>query len=477
MVLQTTHEALDGERNESHWHWRHLIERYLPYALLVIALLILHAHMDLTTGDTADFAEQLSKRTVFEYIEFRYYGWTSRLLTELVLIFIIHSPVIWTIVDIGAWLLLYWSIIRLAKMLGASRGVPWIALLLVLCYPFATMSEAGWIPTTVSYVLPISCGFYVVTYVARQFLEEDESNTSSLTWYQSVLLCCATVFGANAEQVACMLWIILSVAIIYRWRQHKSFRMLLVLWVLVSVECLFVVTCPGNDVRSAIEEARLWPDQQHFNPPISFTELGIVGKLFVGFTAMADGYWYAYFAGYCFLPALLALILFCNACVERRGAWVGLALATAALMLGVPLLRMVPSIQWPWFMHRLLAQPMYDGSLTRLVVALLQLLSWASMLAQLYLTVARASRKQAVFAVILFGICIITRVIMGFSPTVFASGYRTNFILDMACVMFAALILSNLPKRSPARCMGVAAICLCAVYAFMHSMQNLTLWA
>ena len=466
-------DKFNGDRYE----WLRVLERYLPYLLLIVALLVLHLHMDLTTGDTADFAEQLSKRTVLEYIEFRYFEWTSRILSELVLIFIIHSPVIWTIVDIGAWVLLYWSIIRLARSFGAEREASWLALTLILCYPFATMSEAGWIPTTVSYVFPVSCGLYVLVYVLTLCFEDEESNGPSLKWYQLALLVCATLFGSNAEQVACMLWIVLSVAIFYRWRHHRPVRVLVILWILVSLECLFVVTCPGNDARSAIEEARLWPDQQHFNPPVSFSELGILGKLFVGFTAMADGYWYGYFAGYCLLPGLLALILCCSACTERKGVWIGLAVATGALMLGVPLLRMIPSVPWPWYMSRLLVQPMYDGSLTRYAVAALQAFSWASILAQVYLAVSETSRTKAVFAAVLFGVCIITRIIMGFSPTVFASGYRTNFILDMACVMFAALLLSRLPKRSPARIVCVIAICLCALYAFTHAMQNLTLWA
>lgn len=123
-MLRAVSKTRDSECDGSHYNWPRLIERYLPYALLVIALLVLHIHMDLTTGDAADFAEQLSKHSVLEFIEVRYFGWTSRLLAELVLIFIIHSPIVWAIVDIGAWVLLYWSIIRLANLFGADRGGP-----------------------------------------------------------------------------------------------------------------------------------------------------------------------------------------------------------------------------------------------------------------------------------------------------------------------------------------------------------------
>ena len=97
------------------------------YEMLVMALplLVLTLRLETGTNDDGYFWSALTNQDLWSFLIDRYQGWTSRLLTEIVLTWITHYPMVWRFLNVGMTLLLVGSLERLS---GGMRGMAWIAL-------------------------------------------------------------------------------------------------------------------------------------------------------------------------------------------------------------------------------------------------------------------------------------------------------------------------------------------------------------
>lgn len=455
--------------------------RCLPLVLLGILLVWAHFNMDLTTGDTADFAASLEGQSLWGFLSERYQGWSSRLLIEAVLVLVVRTPWLWACIDVAATIGIFAGLSWLGRFFGAGRGFDWALLALMVAYPYATMSEAGWIPTTVNYIWPLACGLLVVVACldeASRALGAERPRLGSGGALRALALP-AALFAANLEQVALVLWCFLAAVTLVVVRRTKRLPLFLIgSLALVSAECLFVVLCPGNSARSAYETDYWWPNNRTAGSFSLFGDLSAADKLYLGSVTALDGYLYGYFAGLCPLLGALSLVLTLLAFAENRGVPLRVvsSLTTAALI-GIPLAARC-GVDWPPIMWKLLSEPHFDDSVTRRAVAVIEFMLLLSVLVQTYLALLALGRSRARIAIGVLVLCFLSRVALGFSPTVFASGYRTVLLLDCSLPFFAAVLWARLRGISP-RLGGACLVVFwaLAVGGICQTMQNLTLWA
>ena len=78
---------------------RDVRKRLFPYLTLFAILLIWHLGLPVNTGDDIYFVNALEQSSALAFLMFRYMQWSSRLLIECVLIFVVRAPYVWRILD------------------------------------------------------------------------------------------------------------------------------------------------------------------------------------------------------------------------------------------------------------------------------------------------------------------------------------------------------------------------------------------
>ena len=72
---------------------------YLPFVLVAVIGLVYHVGMKPMAGDDIFFRDATKDTTLWAYLTQRYLTWTSRVVSECVLVNVIQFPVLWRIID------------------------------------------------------------------------------------------------------------------------------------------------------------------------------------------------------------------------------------------------------------------------------------------------------------------------------------------------------------------------------------------
>ena len=72
---------------------------YLPFVLVAVIGLVYHAGMKPMAGDDLFFRDATKDTTLWAYLTQRYLTWTSRVVSECVLVNVIQCPLLWRIID------------------------------------------------------------------------------------------------------------------------------------------------------------------------------------------------------------------------------------------------------------------------------------------------------------------------------------------------------------------------------------------
>lgn len=137
---------------------------YLPFVLVAVIGLVYHVGMKPMAGDDIFFRDVTKDTTLWAYLTQRYLTWTSRVVSECVLVNVIQCPVLWRIID---FLLFATLPLLLSGLFGGGKTMNWCAAAAVLIFPFHDMGTAGWITTTVTHFWPF-WGFFYVAWVIRK---------------------------------------------------------------------------------------------------------------------------------------------------------------------------------------------------------------------------------------------------------------------------------------------------------------------
>ena len=114
------------------------IKKYSPFILFAVLMLILHLKV-------------LSNQTLVDYLHYRYYNWSSRLIIDGILVILARlDMIIWKILDVIIYTVGVYYIIKLVNK-NYSKKIAYLGVLLFLMYPFYEMASAGWISTTLNY--------------------------------------------------------------------------------------------------------------------------------------------------------------------------------------------------------------------------------------------------------------------------------------------------------------------------------------
>ena len=386
------------------------------YAVLFAILLICHAFSE-RCADDIRYLHELDNKTYIEFIKEHYLTWSSRLVIDSsIVLFSKCNMWLWRIVDslmfvlIAMMIDLFWG----KSQHGRSGS---ISCLVVLLFPLWMINSTGWIATTVTYVWPIALGLL-------SLLPLVDTSYAESKWRYLFLL--PLLYAANAEQTCCVLFAFGMMLTGYHYNKgRKNILGYGTLYVSICF-CLLLLflLCPGNHVRTIDEIASRWPE---------FATLGLTEKLSYGmattFSRLFTYEWLYVF--FCLTLLLAAIARKERMCILASVLLLALPLlytSYATLYSGAPITHLVLGS------HQLPAA----GSIHFVGIIVLGVLS---VLLITWLLWSLFEHKLLPPLIFLAGFA--SRLLLSFSPTLFASGTRTMFLFYMSMVILVYMLYEH----------------------------------
>ena len=400
--------------------------------LILIAVLsfVKFAKID---GDSGYFGAVALDKLV-DFTSMRYQTWTSRNIIEVILVISCHFPVLFALANIFFCGVLYKSVYGIA-MKKDSRQLEFIVATSILASLIpAALNSAGYIPTIVNYLWPVSALTYVI-YILKQL-----ATRQKLLLQQYVFAVLAAIFGANSEQCAALLFgaVAVSLGYLIYLRKKKGFKLPKFIFVLLAISIaslIHIATCPGNTQRIIIET------EVHFP---GFAKLGFFNKILLGFSDIVTDMFAVVHPFY--IAALLILgiaIIFAKKSIKNKLARIALALPSFALS---------GALLFEYYYHNATG----DFLLTRIphfaehgdsLRYQLSMLAFVIVLVGYLIYCFYILCKKKLFSTAVLGVFLIagvlSKVIIGFSPSIFDSAFRTTMPLYIALVFIFCMLFSE----------------------------------
>lgn len=422
---------------------RDFVRSALPGVVAVLYYAYLQSHIALIDGDTIKFFTQLDKFGFIPFLIMRYNAWSSRLIIEGVLALLAHAPMLWFVLNLLIYLSIWFCLRRVLAVRVDYERSGWLALFLMAFYQFSNFASAGWMATMLNYLWPLAALLFIIceglsrTGLADELVPEKkkENGRYPQTGKSSAAISLlAALFVANLEQGAVLLCIISTCFALIAWRKQRSVG-LYAAWLIISIAgIVFALTCPGNAVRAVSEVGTWWP---------AYDQLSFAGKIANGLEATTDRYLFGRSTLLLFMTLVLVITVWNESCSWRiRLAAVG----SLAIQLIIPEL----------VRRGYLVQPALNGEpvvLAILVVGLLPFLLDLIVLVSLF-----GKTTLAGFVATLCCGAFASRMVLAFSPTLFASSYRTFIFLDYSLIFVVALLLARFDYKGRSAAVLNAAI-------------------
>lgn len=415
--------------------------KYLPFIILGLLLFAIHFFIN-KTADDLWFQDILNNQTFKGFLESRYASWSSRTVIEAVLIMVSNTNVsllIWKILDIFMFELLAYSIYKIF-LKDNNILLLWILIFGVLTIPTPLLNGAGWIATTTNYLWPLALGMYVFTIIRKK------CDCEKIKWYETIAYIVAAIYASNQEQMAAILFGIFSIYIAYtvftKQVKSKIDLNIVIIYIITICSLAYILLCPGNKLRN-IQETQAWyPVYQNY---------GLLSKIQLGITSMMR---YLIIEGRLVFIVFTGLISYFTIITNKNiiSKILGIIPFFGATIMNV--FQDVAVKIFPDFVKQL---NLYAGE--ELVInadnkmifeiympILFYLFIVFIVVLDLYLIFKHSNRAKIAIIIVLTGFA--SRFILGFSPTVFASGERTSFFLYYSFVIVGLLVLKEMKDRN-----------------------------
>ncbi len=405
------------------------------WCIIVISIFILQFFCREQFGDDIVFSSFLDEMSLGAFINKRYTTWSSRIVIEFFLVFIASwSPLIWQILN-GMIIVLFIEAVSSAFGVGEKYNSKILLSCIMVTIPVASLNSAGWITTTMNYLWVLALGMIVIASLKKII-------QGRLTLFGFSVSIIALIYAANMEQMAAILLGTYLVVGIYMAVSKKPINwMYFVHLTLIVLSICFILFSPGNARRTVLEAEKYFP---------LFGELTVFQKVCMGFL-VTTRYYIADEAGR-WLFILLCITLLAGVIIRNKKHWLKWIIA------GFPLL----SIMLLELLKVLLRAGLWNRGLRVLEVIwnnnsigafsifkeeyiwiqmLYYLIVIICVLLNIYWIHGHSVETLLELTIIMAGL--MSRFIIGFSPTIYVSGDRTALFASAA---FLIITMRNIQQ-------------------------------
>lgn len=436
----------------------------LLMSLFLVLLLGVQCLIHPGLEDDLIFAQYWEQRPHLEFLGLRYQTWTSRVIIEAALMpLAAANSLIWRILNIAVILLLVWIV---ADLFGLEDKLQAQFLFFVILWliPLDSLCSAGWITTTVNYLWCLTLGLVAMRPIKHLLLDE------RCPAWEYVLCPLCMLYASNIEQMCAILLGVYIVFVVYfiirniktkALFHHMNLGIVCIQLLLAIAQLCLIEASPGNQNRMLLESSRYFPE---------FPQMHMGEKLLMGFLENAHYYIAGGHEQVCYLFAALSGVLFLclftknigdasNAsgaerplsAGKRQGKFLqrGIALCplTAYWLCAYGFRFLLYDLNIPRGRNLLSAlaenrQIAGQGNFSGQIVGI-QTLVYLIILICVALTIyfLHGANKETILQLLILAAGFLSRVIMGFSPTIYVSGDRTALFCSTAILI---LILRNL---------------------------------
>ncbi len=386
-----------------------------PFAAFFLISLAVHLFLPLNWGDDKIFNAE-SSMALNDFL----YG-SSRIMTDTMTYIFSKYHLLWRLINPFVLTLLP---LTLAKLLNVTDKKISALICGLTVFPAMVTVDAGFIATTVNYLWPVAFG------LASLLIFQSIAAEKKVPWYALAADIAALLYAINMEQMSAVLTGAFLIGSCYLWMCKKRFRFYPLLQLLISIGGViyaYVGNTSQDNSRMMRETARYFPQ---------FDALGFLEKAELGFSSTM----------YCFtmdirfaFAAFIAFTVFLAVVIFKKSDKLLSKVAAIVPPLSAAVLTVTNLISpFEYLRHYRMTKAVYRFSAVAdiyfVIVLLCILYTLAVILKEKQLIIKAYTVLAAGFA---------SRVIMGFSPTVWASGYRTFFLMFISFIVVAIIIMER----------------------------------
>ena len=390
-----------------------------------------------------------------------YFKWSSRILINTILYFLIEHRTLW-LFFMGISAFVYMKALSLLtgshKSLESGLFISCCAILV----PWFILATAGWISTLCTYYTPIAFGMMSLVPI-RKALDHESIPTAHKVFYALCL-----IYGANNEMFIIVQGLCYACMIAYLFMKKEKIGFLWIQFGLLIASLLFIVTCPGNYVRKTDEIATWFPN---------YKILHFTNKLELGMSTTTHWIFFSNLA--CMIFAVIILLVLTFARYKDMLYRLIVIIPLIVLLAGGVLADTVCKY-FPYFKNLTAKIPYYGltsansyGNQTHMVIYMT--LGICAILFLLSFLITTTQMRDVLWILCFLGSGFLSRVMLAFSPTLYASQERTYAILIyMILTSVAYIYLSNLEKIKQKYVVRVSLFVVAGIY-LIYSFHDLWL--
>ncbi len=405
---------------------------YFPLLVLGLGMLSLHLVAPIPMGDDIFFADNINGIFDGEFLKARYLGWSSRLIIEAFIGLFLHLPLIlWRVLNPLIIILLGLALSNLF-VTRDKRLSNWFIVFLLFLYPFGEIFYGGWITISLNYIWPLTFGLSALV-VLKKIIQGE-----NIKVFEYILSGILLLFAANQEIMSVILLLIYLAAGGYLIHKKKLHWFVVVSFAICLLSLLFIFTTPGNSVRALTEARKFFVD---------FPYLSLIERLEIGLSSTLAQYYF----NFNFLFFIFTLLLFLAVSHKHDGVFYK-AYSLFPLFILLLFGNSIHSIVDRLFPYLAPIGPDISkygfitlGNFTQIQSYIPLILLYISILlvfGSLYIVFENTWLSVLSIGTLLLGL--LSRMVMAFSPTIFASGLRTHFLLLAATLICSVLIFEKL---------------------------------
>ena len=411
---------------------KNIIKRYLPILFLFLLLLKSHSLMNAAADDIENYKTFMAgSYNVIQYVHYYYLHWLPSVIPTIVSTYLmINDFWIWRVCDIIISII---CILGLAKVFlldeEKKRGL-WIFCFLFLLYPMFDMYTAGWLSTTTRYIWTVA--FMVISLLSIRY--SYFGNVIPIGLKLIILL--ATAYATNVEQGAAILLPVYIVFGIYLYLHQKPYKLILLQLFVGFISMYYLLTCPGNKIRY-YSEIKSWYPQ--------YIDLNFFYKLYLGMTATIAN---RFFENLNWLYVFLIIGLIFAVKAKKGFSVCPSILSTIYLIPLIWQLKLWPQING--YLHVNINKIASTGNFellnstnyTKIESYFHIFVCFILIAAILYgIYIAFDEKYEKILFCLIFLAGFLSRVMIGLSPTIYASSTRTFIFFDFAIIIITAKLL------------------------------------
>lgn len=398
-------------------------EKYSPFIIFFSLMLFIHFFMGFF-GDDIIHSQVLNKYSMLEYSFVQYNHGSSRFIIDVIGAFFSSiNMYFWALFDSFLFTVGAFYVIKVINK-KENKNIIILGILLFLIYPFAQMSSAGWVATTMTYLWPFALG--MVSFIPL-INERNGEETTPLVYLISIV---SLLYAANKDQNCVILVGVHVLYLISSILNKRGISMYNIIALIISViSFVLILKCPGSANRVAMEISTWYP---------AYANFGILQKIYLG-TVPTFG---ILIKDKFLLAIFYSLLSICAAAkIDNKHLkyffYFNVLFILLLTVFSPFLTNLFPHIQKIFDVFAYQGIPNLSNYAIMAIIICIYLLVNSCIM--LYVIC-----DKNIFPGLLFLLGFASRFVMGFSPTIFASSERTMFTFYMVIILLSLMVINKL---------------------------------